>query len=163
MFSIGQFSRITGLTTKTIRLYHEEGLLAPGWVGEKTGCRYFDIRNVEQARAIAYLRELALPLAEIKEILDHFEEEADILTFLIKHRQDIRSRSSRAMARTGLRMMPTSPSPPLKFRTAGFPRYGFKASISDRAFLNSCSVKPAPSIPSLLLSLPPSFAHFCCG
>jgi len=35
--------------------------------------------------------------------------------------------SGRAMARTGLRMMPTSPSSPLKFRTAGFPQYGFKA------------------------------------
>jgi hypothetical protein len=31
-------------------------------------------------------------------------------------------------------MMPTFPSPPLKFRTAGFPRYGFKAGISDKAF-----------------------------
>ena len=30
------------------------------------------------------------------------------------------------MARTGLRMMPTSPSSPLKFRTAGFPQYGLK-------------------------------------
>ena len=38
------------------------------------------------------------------------------------------------MARTGLRMMPTFPSPPLKFRTAGFPRYGFKAGLSDEAF-----------------------------
>jgi len=38
------------------------------------------------------------------------------------------------MARTGLRMMPTFPSPPLKFRTAGFPRYGFKAGRSDDAF-----------------------------
>ena len=38
------------------------------------------------------------------------------------------------MARTGLRMMPTFPSSPLKFRTAGFPRYGFKAGISDAAF-----------------------------
>ena len=26
------------------------------------------------------------------------------------------------------------PSPPLKFRTAGFPQYGFKADISDGAF-----------------------------
>jgi hypothetical protein len=69
-------------------------------------------------------------------------------------------RSSRAMARTGLRMMPTSPSPPLKFRTAGFPRYGFKASMSDRAFLNGVSVKPAPGIPLQPLSLPPPFAHF---
>ncbi len=31
-------------------------------------------------------------------------------------------------------MMPTFPSPPLKFRTAGFPQYGFKAGISDKAF-----------------------------
>ena len=64
------------------------------------------------------------------------------------------------MARTGLRMMPTFPSPPLKFRTAGFPRYGFKASISDSAFLNRNLVKPAPGIPALLLNLPPPFAHF---
>jgi hypothetical protein len=42
--------------------------------------------------------------------------------------------SGKAMARTGLRMMPTFPSPPLKFRTAGFPRYGFKAGLSDEAF-----------------------------
>jgi hypothetical protein len=67
------------------------------------------------------------------------------------------------MARTGLRMMPTSPSPPLKFRTAGFPQYGFKASMSDRACLNGDSVKPSPGVPSLPLSLPPPFAHFCRG
>src|ERR1700680_2351734 len=41
--------------------------------------------------------------------------------------------SGKAMARTGPRMMPTFPSPPLKFRTAGFPQYGFKAGISDEA------------------------------
>jgi hypothetical protein len=33
-------------------------------------------------------------------------------------------RSGRIEARTGLRMMPTSPQSPLTFRTAGFPRYG---------------------------------------
>ena len=38
------------------------------------------------------------------------------------------------MARTGLRMMPTSPSPPLKFRTVGFPQYGFKAGLAEGAF-----------------------------
>jgi hypothetical protein len=52
------------------------------------------------------------------------------------------------MARTGLRMMPTFPSPPLKFRTAGFPRYGFKASLSDPAFPVRREVKPAPGMPS---------------
>ncbi len=55
--------------------------------------------------------------------------------------------SGRAMARTGLRMMPTSPSPPLKFRTVGFPQYGFKASLSDRACRHGTAVKPVPGIP----------------
>jgi hypothetical protein len=35
--------------------------------------------------------------------------------------------SGRVEARTGLRMMPTFPRPSLSFRTAGFPRYGWKA------------------------------------
>ena len=64
------------------------------------------------------------------------------------------------MARTGLRMMPTFPSPPLKSRTVGFPQYGFKASMSDGTFLIGRSVKPAPGMPSQPSSLPPSFAHF---
>jgi DNA-binding transcriptional MerR regulator/effector-binding domain-containing protein len=86
MFSIGQFSRITGLTIKTIRLYHEKGLLIPKRVDEVTSYRYFDDRNIEQARAISYMRVLMIPLAEIKEILDRFTEDSDILDFLEKHR-----------------------------------------------------------------------------
>ena len=38
------------------------------------------------------------------------------------------------MALIGLRMMPTFPSSPLRFRTAGFPRYGSKAGLSVGAF-----------------------------
>ena len=64
------------------------------------------------------------------------------------------------MARTGLRMMPTSPSPPLKFRTAGFPQYGFKASMSDRAFLQVRNLKPAPGMQLLPRRLLLSFARF---
>jgi hypothetical protein len=43
-------------------------------------------------------------------------------------------RSGRAMARIGLRMMPTFPSPSLECRTVGFPQYGYKAGLSDGAF-----------------------------
>ena len=67
------------------------------------------------------------------------------------------------MARTGLRMMPTSPSPSLKFRTAGFPRYGFKASLSGRAFPVDSTVKPAPGMPAPSTSLQRPFARFRCG
>ena len=42
--------------------------------------------------------------------------------------------SGRTVARTGLRMMPTFPPSPLRFRTAGFPQYGSKAGLSGGAF-----------------------------
>jgi hypothetical protein len=54
--------------------------------------------------------------------------------------------SGRIEARTGLRMMPTSPRSPLSFRTAGFPQYGWKAGLSGGVFPSPSQVKPAPGI-----------------
>src|SRR5713101_1447252 len=48
---------------------------------------------------------------------------------------------------SGLRMMPTFPPPPLSFRTAGFPQYGWKVGLSDSAFPHAAQVKPAPGMP----------------
>jgi len=42
----------------------------------------------------------------------------------------------------------TFPRSPLRFRKAGFPRYGSKAGLSDRAFPDHPSVKLAPACPS---------------
>lgn len=92
MFSIGQFSRITGLTIKTLRLYHEKGLLEPRVTDPNTGYRYYDSRNVEHARIIAYLRQMEFPLSEIEEILKHFERDEDILGFLERQRNSIEAR-----------------------------------------------------------------------
>jgi hypothetical protein len=60
-------------------------------------------------------------------------------------------------------MMPTFPSPSLKFRTAGFPQYGFKASLSDRACPTDITVKPAPGMPAPSASLPRPFARVRAG
>ena len=59
---------------------------------------------------------------------------ADILTEACARLGADVARSGRIEARTGLRMMPTSPRSPLSFRTAGFPQYGWKVGLSDRAF-----------------------------
>ena len=56
-------------------------------------------------------------------------------------------------------MMPTFPSSSLKFRTAGCPRYGFKASWSGRACPNRVVVKPAPGIPTTVTGLQRPFAR----
>ena len=56
-------------------------------------------------------------------------------------------------------MMPTFPSPPLKFRTVGFPQYGFKASVSDRAFRPRVPVKRVPRIPRSADTFTLPFVH----
>ena len=60
--------------------------------------------------------------------------------------------SGRTMARTGLRMMPTFPSSPLRFRTAGFPQYGSKAGLSDGAFPCGASIASLGLHPSFVSS-----------
>ena len=65
--------------------------------------------------------------------------------------------SGRIEARIGLRMMPTFPRSPLRFRTASFPQYGSKAGLSDRAFPDLISIKLAPSVLVTGSGLHPSF------
>ena len=70
-----------------------------------------------------------------------------------------RSWSGGIEARTGLRMMPTSPRSPLSFRTASFPQYGWKAGFPSGAFLDDQRFKSAPGIHRPSSSLRPPFVH----
>jgi DNA-binding transcriptional MerR regulator len=67
--SIGGFARRSRLSVKALRLYDELGVLVPARVDEASGYRYYDVAQLEAARLVAMLRQLELPLAEIKELL----------------------------------------------------------------------------------------------
>jgi DNA-binding transcriptional MerR regulator/effector-binding domain-containing protein len=93
MYSIGEFSKITGLTVKTLRFYDEQGVLKPTCVDEQTGYRYYDARRIELARVIRRLRELEFSLAEIAQMLTSYADEGDILEFLERQRQSVESQA----------------------------------------------------------------------
>ncbi|RLS59563.1 MAG: MerR family transcriptional regulator [Planctomycetota bacterium] len=95
MFSIGEFSRITGLTIKTLRFYHERGVLVPARVEVGSGYRYYDQRNLETARAISALREFEFSLDEIVDILNDHSDESDILIFLERRKKILKGRIAR--------------------------------------------------------------------
>jgi DNA-binding transcriptional MerR regulator len=67
--SIGEFARRSRLSPKALRLYDELGLLAPVRVDDSSGYRYYVADQLEPARLVAALRQLQMPLAEIKAIL----------------------------------------------------------------------------------------------
>src|ERR1700693_800023 len=94
MFTIGEFSKLCGLTVKTLRFYHEEGLLLPAFVDRDTGYRYYAAAQLETARVIAYLRDLDFPIAEINELLGG-QDETDLLDALERHRSQLKERIKR--------------------------------------------------------------------
>lgn len=67
--SIGEFARRSRLSAKALRLYDELGLLPPARVDENSGYRFYESGQLGKARMIAALRQLQVPLAQIKAIL----------------------------------------------------------------------------------------------
>lgn len=68
--SIGEFARRARLSVTALRMYDERGVLVPARVDEVSGYRYYDLDQLEAARLVATLRQLDMPLAAIKELLE---------------------------------------------------------------------------------------------
>jgi protein phosphatase len=66
LLSTGEFARASGLSRKALRLYDGLGLLIPAQVDPATGYRFYDPAQLEQARLVAWLRRLGMPLATIR-------------------------------------------------------------------------------------------------
>lgn len=92
MFSIGEFSKLTGLTVKTLRYYHEQDLLAPTRVDTGTGYRSYDESKIETARCIVALRDLGFSIADTKAILADHDQDSTLIDFLQSRKKAIQDR-----------------------------------------------------------------------
>jgi len=70
MFTIGQFSKICRVTTKTLRHYDEIDLLKPVRVDPLTQYRYYSAEQIDDFRRIALLKELGFSLDAVKRLLE---------------------------------------------------------------------------------------------
>jgi DNA-binding transcriptional MerR regulator len=67
--TIGEFAQLTHLSVRTLRRYHESGLLEPATVDPSSGYRYYAADQIPTAQVIHQLRELDVPLADVAKIL----------------------------------------------------------------------------------------------
>jgi len=67
--TVGDFSRITHLSVKTLRHYHQVGLLEPADVNPNTGYRYYSHEQIPVAQVVRRLRDLEMPVADVKAVL----------------------------------------------------------------------------------------------
>ena len=68
--TIGDFSRATHLSVKTLRHYHHVGLLAPADVDADTGYRRYTTEQIPTAQVIRRFRDLDMPLDQIHAVLE---------------------------------------------------------------------------------------------
>ena len=91
-YSIGEFSQITGLSVKTLRFYHEKGILTPSSVDEATGYRFYDSGKIEKARVIMRLRAMEFSIEDIAAVLGECSDEVDILNYLARQKNQLQQR-----------------------------------------------------------------------
>ncbi|MFE7134118.1 protein phosphatase 2C domain-containing protein [Streptomyces sp. NPDC057638] len=73
--TIGAFARASRLSAKALRRYDELGLLRPASVDPYTGYRYYDETQLDQARLVAWLRRIDMPLVRVQEVRDLYESD----------------------------------------------------------------------------------------
>ncbi len=94
LLAIGRFARLTGLSVGALRHYDELDLLRPADVDPFTGYRRYRRAQLDTARTIARLRDLEMPIDEIRELLatDH---PAERRRWLATHRGRVEARTFR--------------------------------------------------------------------
>ncbi len=94
LLSIGEFSRLSGLSIGALRHYDSVDLLRPAAVDETTSYRRYRRGQLEEARDVAQLRALEVPLEEIRAALDGGDRQRRRRT-LTRHRDRVHARVTR--------------------------------------------------------------------
>jgi DNA-binding transcriptional MerR regulator len=109
--SIGEFAQLTHLSIRTLRRYHDTGLLAPARVDDATGYRYYEPEQIPTAQVIHRLRELDLPLADVQRVLSSSSphQRADLIAGHLRRLEDQLERT-RATVASLQRLLQPQPS-----------------------------------------------------
>ena len=117
---IGEYCRATYLSVKTLRHYHEVGLLEPAHVDPFGGYRYYRPDQIPTALIIRRLRDLEMPVERVKGVLDATDMRAR-QALIAAHLKDMEEQLERtAAAVTALRTLLEEPAgaAAISYRTA---------------------------------------------
>jgi DNA-binding transcriptional MerR regulator len=70
VFGIGAFARVGQVSVRTLHHYDDLGLLPPAQVDPQTGYRWYRADQLQRLNRILALRDLGLPLTEVRKVVD---------------------------------------------------------------------------------------------
>ena len=79
LLGIGRLASLSGLPVSALRFYDGAGVLPPSMVDPSSGYRFYRPSQVVQARLVAHLRRVGLPLDDIRTVLAEPARAASIL------------------------------------------------------------------------------------
>jgi DNA-binding transcriptional MerR regulator len=119
--SIGDFSRMTHLSVKALRHYHDQGLLEPADVDPFTGYRFYDPAQLPTAQVIRRLRDLDMPVEHVRGVLQASDVETRnqlIAEHLARMEAQLTETQAAVSSLRGLLEIEAHPSPtPIEYRT----------------------------------------------
>ncbi|WP_432884029.1 MerR family transcriptional regulator [Kribbella sp. CA-245084] len=90
--TISEFARMVGLAPSALRFYDDCGLLPPAFVDAANGYRYYDRSQQPRARLLRDLREIDLPLPDVRVALD--ADVADVADLVRSHLRTLEAKST---------------------------------------------------------------------
>jgi DNA-binding transcriptional MerR regulator len=101
MFRIGDFSKLSQVSVKTLRFYDEIGLLKPTYVARDTGYRYYAANLLSRLNRIVIFKELGFSLEEITLLLHENLSPAQVREALQDKRSELAYKIAQEQARLG--------------------------------------------------------------
>ncbi|NUR98108.1 MAG: MerR family transcriptional regulator [Kribbellaceae bacterium] len=90
--TISEFARLVGLAPSALRFYDDCGLLPPAEVDTTNGYRYYDPSQTDRARLLRDLREIDLPLPDVRRALD--APPSEVADLIQAHLRTLQARST---------------------------------------------------------------------
>jgi DNA-binding transcriptional MerR regulator len=117
--TIGEFSRITHLSVKSLRHYHQVGLLEPADVDPATGYRRYTTGQIPTAQVIRRFRSLDMPVPAVKAVLSAPDPEARnaLIAAHLNRLEDELAKTQLSVASLRRLLQPATAPVPVEHRT----------------------------------------------
>ena len=93
-FTCSELAKLCGISKQTLIFYDREDIFKPKKIGENNGYRYYSADQLETLDSILILKEIGLPLSQIREIMKK-RSISDIVNILNIQRENIEKRIQR--------------------------------------------------------------------
>jgi len=97
-YSIGEISRLFGMSIQTLRHYDRIGLLRPAYVNHENNYRYYSHEQFLQIKLIKYLKTLGFSLAQIRDIVNQDLSSEVIIELLREQEEAVNNRIDQLVA-----------------------------------------------------------------